>query len=184
MSTVASVREVTNSHGFKRLARLGLATRAVIYLLIGWLAILIARGEPGKAADQRGALQEVVQHTGGTMLLWVIVAGLIGYSLWRFSEAAFGVTGEGRKKGPRVQSFARGCIYTFFAVSAVNLLVSSAEMSMASQEQIANDDGQDDGAPVGSLGCRHRRCGGDRRRRRTGVSVSYTHLTLPTICSV
>jgi hypothetical protein len=70
------------------------------------------------------------------MLLWVIVAGLIGYSLWRFSEAAFGVTGEGRKKGPRLQSFARGCIYTFFAVSAVNLLVSSADMSMASQEQM------------------------------------------------
>ena len=44
MSTVAPVREVTNSQGFQRLARLGLATRAAIYLLIGWLAILIARG--------------------------------------------------------------------------------------------------------------------------------------------
>ena len=98
MSTVAPVREVTNSQGFQRLARLGLATRAAIYLLIGWLAILIARGEPGKAA--------------------------------------FGVTGEGRKKGPRLQSFARGCIYTFFAVSAVNLLVDSAHPSMASQEQM------------------------------------------------
>ena len=136
MSTVAPVREVTNSQGFERLARLGLATRAAIYLLIGWLAVLIARGEPGKAADQRGALQEVLQHTGGAMLLWVIVAGLIGYSLWRFSEAAFGVTGEGRKKGPRLQSFARGCIYTFFAVSAMNLLVDSAHPSMARQEQM------------------------------------------------
>jgi Domain of Unknown Function (DUF1206) len=100
MSTLAPVRDVTNSQGFERLARLGLATRAVIYLLIGWLAVLIAEGEPGKAADQRGALQEVVRHTGGTVLLWVIVAGFIGYSLWRFSEAAFGVTGEGRKVGP------------------------------------------------------------------------------------
>jgi hypothetical protein len=136
MSTLAPVREVTNRQGFQRLARLGVATRAAIYLLIGWLAVLVARGEPGKAADQRGALQEVVQHTGGTMLLSVVVAGLIGYSLWRFSEAAFGVTGEGRKKGPRLQSFARGCIYTFFAVSAVNLLVNSAHMSMASQEQM------------------------------------------------
>jgi hypothetical protein len=65
MSTLAPVREVTNSQGFERLARLGLATRAAIYLLIGWLAVLISRGEPGKAADQRGALQEVVQRTGG-----------------------------------------------------------------------------------------------------------------------
>src|SRR6476646_398462 len=136
MSTAAPVREVPNSQGFQRLARLGMATRAAIYLLIGWLAILIARGEPGKAADQRGALQEVLQHTGGAMLLWVIVAGLIGYSRGRFSGAALGVTGEGRTKGPRLQSFARGCIYTFFAISAMNLLVDSAHTSMASQEQM------------------------------------------------
>ena len=100
MSTVAPVREVTNSQGFQRLARLGLAPRAAIYLLIGWLAVLIARGEPGKAADQRGALQEVVRHTGGAMLLWVIVAGLIGYSLWRFSEAPSVSRVRAGRRGP------------------------------------------------------------------------------------
>ena len=136
MSSMAPVREVTNSEGFERLARLGLATRAAIYLLIGWLAVLVARGEPGKEADQRGALQEVTRHTGGTLLLWVIVVGLIGYSLWRFSEAAFGVTGEGRKKGPRIKSFVRGCIYAFFAASALNLLITSAHSSLAHEEQL------------------------------------------------
>ena len=131
MSINSSVRDATNTEGFERLARLGLATRAVIYLLIGWLAVLVARGEPGKEADQRGALQEVTRHTGGTLLLWVIAVGSVGYSLWRFSEAAFGVTGEGRKKGPRIKSFVRGCIYAFLAVSAVNLLVTSAHSSLA-----------------------------------------------------
>ena len=100
MSTAAPAREVTNRQGFQRLARLGLATRAAIYLLIGWLAILIARGEPGKAADQRGALQEVVQQTGGTILMWVIVAGLIGYSLWRFSEAPSVSRVRAGRRGP------------------------------------------------------------------------------------
>jgi Domain of Unknown Function (DUF1206) len=136
MSSLAPVREVTNTEGFERLARLGLATRALIYLLIGWLAVLVARGEPGKEADQRGALQEVTRHTGGTLLLWVIAVGLIGYSLWRFSEAALGVTGEGRKKGPRIKSFVRGCIYAFFAVSALNLLITSAHSSLAREEQL------------------------------------------------
>jgi hypothetical protein len=136
MSSVTPVREATQTEGFERLARLGLAPRAAIYLLIGWLAVLVARGEPGKEADQRGALHEVTRHTGGTLLLWVIAVGLVGYSLWRFSEAAFGVTGEGKKKGPRVQSFVRGCIYAFFAVSALNLLVNKAHMSMATQEQM------------------------------------------------
>lgn len=136
MSTLFPVRDVTRSDGFELLARLGLATRAAVYLLIGWLAVLVAQGKPGKEADQRGALQEVARHTGGTLLLWVIVVGLIGYSLWRFSEAAFGVTGEGRKKGPRLQSFVRGCIYAFLAVSAVNLLVNSARTSLAHEEQV------------------------------------------------
>ena len=136
MSNLAPVREATKTEGFERLARVGLATRAAIYLLIGWLAVLVARGEPGKEADQRGALQEVARHTGGTVLLWVIVVGLIGYSLWRFSEAAFGVTGEGRRKGPRLQSFVRGCIYAFLAVTAVNLLVNSAHTSLAHEEQL------------------------------------------------
>jgi Domain of Unknown Function (DUF1206) len=136
MSNLAPVREATNTEGFERLARVGLATRAAIYLLIGWLAVLVAHGEPGKEADQRGALQELARHTGGTLLLWVIVVGLIGYSLWRFSEAAFGVTGEGGKKGPRIQSFVRGCIYAFFAFSAVNVVINEAQMSMGTQEQM------------------------------------------------
>jgi hypothetical protein len=135
-SSLAPVREATNSEGFERLARLGLATRAVIYLLIGWLAVLVARGEPGKEADQRGALHEVTRHTGGTLLLWVIAVGLVGYSLWRFSEAAFGVTGEGRKKGPRIKSFVRGCIYAFLAVSALHLLLNKTHISLATQEQM------------------------------------------------
>jgi hypothetical protein len=136
MSDLAPVRAATNTEGFDRLARLGLATRAVIYLLIGWLAVLVARGKPGKEADQQGALQEVAQHTGGTILLWVIVVGLIGYSLWRFSEAAFGVSGEGTKKGPRIRSLARGCIYAFLAVNAVNLLVNKTHVSMGTQQQL------------------------------------------------
>ena len=119
----------------RTLAKLGLAARATIYLLIGWLALLVARGVPKQATDQRGAMQAVVSHRGGTILLWVIGAGLLGYALWRWSEAAFGVIGEGRKAGPRVLSFVRGCIYAFFAFSAFKLLMHSAGKSQARQQQ-------------------------------------------------
>jgi uncharacterized membrane protein (DUF485 family) len=96
---------------------------------------LLARGVPKQATDQRGAMQELVSHRGGSILLWIIAIGLIGYALWRWSEAAFGVVGEGRKMGPRVQSFVRGCIYAFFAFSAFKLLAHSAGKSQARQEQ-------------------------------------------------
>ncbi len=119
----------------KALARLGLAARATIYLLIGCLALLLANGKPQGETDQRGALNEVAQHTGGTLLLWIIAVGLAAYALWRLSEAAFGVVGEGDKKGPRVQSLVRGVIYSFFAVNAFNLVMHARQQSQARQQQ-------------------------------------------------
>jgi hypothetical protein len=136
MRATSSVRQASRSEGMRGLARLGLAARATIYLLIGWLALMLARGVPKqKTTDQRGAMQEVVGHRGGSILLWIIAVGLVGYALWRWSEAAFGVVGEGRKLGPRVQSFVRGCIYAFFAFSAFKLLAHSATKSQVRQQQ-------------------------------------------------
>jgi hypothetical protein len=118
------------------LARLGLAARATIYLLIGWIALLLAAGKRHPEADQRGAMQEVVRHNGGYVLLWVIAIGLSGYALWRWSEAAFGVVGEGNDWKPRVQSAIRGTIYAFFAVSAFNLLAHAHSQSQAGQSEL------------------------------------------------
>jgi uncharacterized membrane protein (DUF485 family) len=135
MRLTRRARRASRSDTMRGVARLGLAARATIYLLIGWLALLLARGVPKQPTDQRGAMQEVVSHRGGSILLWIIAIGLIGYALWRWSEAAFGVVGEGRKMGPRVQSFVRGCIYAFFAFTAFKLLAHSAGKSQARQEQ-------------------------------------------------
>ena len=39
------------------LARAGLTARGVIYILIGWVAFLVAIGRSSREADQQGALQ-------------------------------------------------------------------------------------------------------------------------------
>lgn len=135
-SPSTSARRAANSDTMKRLARAGLAARACIYLLIGILAIALALGERRGETDQRGALQELTRHTGGTVLVWLIAVGLFGYALWRFSEAAFGVVGEGRKKGPRVQSFVRGLIYLFFGISAVKVAAQAGAGSQAGQQEL------------------------------------------------
>lgn len=135
MTASLQVRRATNSDAMAMLARWGLAARGAIYLLIGVLALALAFGNRSGETDQRGALQELTQHTGGTLLVWLIGIGLAGYALWRFSEAAFGVVGEGKKTGPRVQSFARGCIYAFFAVSAFKVASDSSSGSQAKQQQ-------------------------------------------------
>jgi hypothetical protein len=139
MTAGTSARRVARSDGFKGLAKLGLAARGTIYLLIGWFAVLLAAGKKPPETDQRGAMQEVAQHNGGFLLLWLIAIGLTGYALWRFSEAAFGVVGKGEKSrnaGPRLQSLARGLIYAGLAVSAFNILAHARGKSQASQQQL------------------------------------------------
>lgn len=130
------VRRAARSEPMRRLARFGLAARAAVYLLIGILAVALATGARHGETDQRGALQELTRHTGGTLLVWLIAIGLFGYALWRFSEAAFGVVGEGKKTGPRVQSFVRAVIYVFFAVSAVKVAAHAHAGSQAGQQEL------------------------------------------------
>jgi ABC-type Fe3+ transport system permease subunit len=117
------------------LARLGLAARGAIYLLVGALAVLLAFGQKKGETDQRGAMQQLAQHTGGFVVLLIIAIGLAGYALWRFSEAAFGVAGEGKKAGPRTQSAIRGIVYTFLAISAFTILAQGRDKSQAKQQE-------------------------------------------------
>lgn len=133
-SASATARRAADSEGMEGLARAGLAARAGIYLLVGILAVALAFGS-SKETDQRGALQQLSQHTGGTVLLLLIAVGLAGYALWRFSEAAFGVAGEGRKAGPRAQSLIRGLIYAALSVSAFTILIQGRASSQATQQQ-------------------------------------------------
>jgi hypothetical protein len=117
------------------LARWGLAGRAALYLLIGILALALAFKKRNAETDQRGALQELTRYDGGSVLVWAIAIGLVGYALWRLSEAAFGVVGEGKKAGPRLRSLSRALIYGFFAVTAFKVASGSGGGSQARQEQ-------------------------------------------------
>lgn len=130
---VSTVRAGAESRPLGWAARLGLTARGVVYLLMGLLAVLVARGTPAEV-DQKGALTQVVAHPYGELVVAVLAVGFAGYALWRLSEAAFGVSGEGRRVGPRVQSLVRGLVYVGLAVSAVALLRGS-RTSQASQQQ-------------------------------------------------
>jgi hypothetical protein len=134
-SATFNARRAADSKGMDRLARLGLVSRAVIYLVIGVLAVLMAFGKKHGETDQRGAVQELEQQTGGFVLVLIVAIGLACYAAWRLSEAAFGVAGEGNKAGPRAQSLIRGLVYAFLAVSAFTILVQGRDKSQAKQQQ-------------------------------------------------
>jgi len=76
-----------------------LAGSGVLYILIGWVAILVALGQTSHQADQQGALQLLVGKPYGLVSLWLLGIGSPLCAV-ASSEAAFGVTGDGNGAGP------------------------------------------------------------------------------------
>jgi succinate dehydrogenase/fumarate reductase cytochrome b subunit len=129
-----SARRAAESPAARGLARAGLTARGVIYILIGWVAILIAFGQGSHTADQQGALQLLAGKPYGKILLWLLAIGFAGYALWRLSEAAYGVTGEGRGAGPRLKSLGRALVYASFAYLTFKV-ISGTQGSQTGQQQ-------------------------------------------------
>jgi hypothetical protein len=135
-NVTASARRASDSPAARALARAGLTARGVIYILIGWVAILVALGESSRQADQQGALQLLARQPYGLVSLWLIGIGFAAYALWRLSEAAFGVTGEGNGAGPRLKSLARAVIYAGFAYLTFQVISGSAGSQTKKQQDL------------------------------------------------
>ncbi|HEX6973230.1 MAG TPA: DUF1206 domain-containing protein [Vicinamibacterales bacterium] len=71
------------------LARWGFIANAVVYLIVGILAVRWGLGEGGRITDPRGALMEIRRSTGGQALLLALVPGFFSYTLWRVLAAIF-----------------------------------------------------------------------------------------------
>ncbi|MEU8438159.1 DUF1206 domain-containing protein [Streptomyces sp. NPDC029216] len=102
-------------------ARCGLATRGVLYVLVGLLALRIAFGRTEEAADRTGALTLLAGQPVGRVLVWAVGIGLVAMALWRLSEAVFGAAGpDGHKPTKRVAAAARTLFYAVVAFSALS----------------------------------------------------------------
>jgi Domain of Unknown Function (DUF1206) len=116
------------------LARAGLVARGIIYILIGWIAVLVALGHGSHEADQQGALQYLAGKPYGLVSLWLLGIGFAAYALWRLSEAAFGGAGDGKRAGPRLRSLARAVIYGGLSYLTFQVL-SGTRGSQSGQQQ-------------------------------------------------
>jgi uncharacterized membrane protein len=130
-----TARRASDSPAAQALARAGLAARGVLYILIGWVAILVALGQTSQQADQQGALQLLAAQSYGLVSLWLLGIGFAGYALWRLSEAAFGVTGEGNGVGARLKSLVRALIYAFFAYLTFKIIAGTGTGSQTKKQQ-------------------------------------------------
>jgi hypothetical protein len=129
-----SARRASDSRAAHALARAGLTARGIIYILIGWVAVLVALGHGSHEADQQGALQLLAGKLYGTVSLWLLGIGFAAYALWRLSEAVYGVAGDGNRTGPRLRSLARAVIYAGLAYLTFEV-ISGTRGSQSRQQQ-------------------------------------------------
>ncbi|MEU5926977.1 DUF1206 domain-containing protein [Streptomyces antimycoticus] len=126
------------SRAIEAAARWGLATRGVLYLLIGVLALRIALGDRGEQADRGGALQVLAQQPFGAALVWAVGIGLVCMALWRLSEAVFGAAGpDGGAARKRLAGAARAVFYGVVAYSVLSF--ATGERGSGSSDRQSQD---------------------------------------------
>jgi Domain of Unknown Function (DUF1206) len=131
MSVKTDALHVERSQPFEIAVRVGFATRALTYGVVGGIALALALGVgPAPAApNQQGALAFIAGAPFGRVAVAVAAAGLLAYALWKLGQAAFGRGPEGGgdadAKG-RIASAAGGVVYLGFFAVAVRILFGSS----------------------------------------------------------
>lgn len=77
------------------LTRIGYGARGLIYMTMGLLAVQVALGKGGALASPQGAIAAIGKQPAGLILLWVVLVGIVSYSVWGVVRAVFDPLGKG-----------------------------------------------------------------------------------------
>ncbi|GGD75433.1 DUF1206 domain-containing protein [Croceicoccus mobilis] len=86
---------VDKSEKFRWLVRVGYFSRAVLYFVLGLIALTSA-GRISEGTD--GVFRAIEEFPAGTVILWVLVVGLVAYALFRFCSTFFDIENNGSDK--------------------------------------------------------------------------------------
>ncbi len=120
-----AARDAADHPAFEGAGRLGLVAKGVPYLLVAWLALEVALGTGGKAADREGALRTIADEGPGKVVLIALAAGFAAYALWRFAQAFLDRDREGddaKGLAKRAGDLAKGALYAGFCYTTVEIL--------------------------------------------------------------
>jgi len=132
----AAATTVKHSPVLEALARIGFIGYGFTHLLVAWLAVRIAAGQPAPAGDQSGALRTLVDEPGGRPLVWAICVGFVAMTIWQALEAAVGHWSEtgGRRTVERLLSAGRVVFYGYLGYTAWTVATGSPKTSADSQQ--------------------------------------------------
>ncbi len=118
--------------------RAGFTARGVIYLIVGYLALRIAFGDGGQEADRQGALRQIAAQPFGTVMLWLLAAGLAGMALWRAATALLIDDSAGKRASDGGRAVFYGLICWGTAAYAAGLGGSSGGSDQKSKDWTAS----------------------------------------------
>jgi len=117
------------TRGVVWLARSGYAARGVVYVIVGFFALMAALGA-GDTVDTRGAVQQLLGQPFGAVLLWLVVIGLLAHVAWRLTQGIGDTDRHGRDaKGLLVRAglVGSGVVNLLLALFTLSLLVSGLD---------------------------------------------------------
>lgn len=93
---ISSLAGQTRDNWFEKFARFGLASKGVVYLLMGTLSVLAAFGLSREKGDKEQAFQVIYEQPFGKIVLVAIAVGLLGYVMLRTFQAIKDTENKGK----------------------------------------------------------------------------------------
>lgn len=114
--------------------RIGFAARGVVYLLIGWITLLIALAHRAGEADRTGALELVAGKPFGYVVLWFLVVGFAGMAAWRVMLAVRPHQPDKDGAGSRLASAGKAVLYIVAAYTTARFAATGHAGSSSNQQ--------------------------------------------------
>jgi len=125
-----SIRQAASHAWFERLARLGYASKGLVYFIVGFLAAQAAFSMGGRTTDTSGALSAIVNQPFGKFLLFLVTIGIIGYALWRIVQTIIDPEHQGQKMDAK--RIAQRIGYALSALGYAGLALTAVKLIMGS----------------------------------------------------
>lgn len=123
-----TAQQARDNPALEWLAKVGTAVYGVMYVVVGWLALQIAFGEPAGQASGQGALRKIAHQPFGEVLLWVACAGFVALVVWKACEAVAGHKDKdgGKRVAARAGSAAKAIVFAVLAFLAFQTVTGSS----------------------------------------------------------